>query len=153
MRYSHACHVSPPRSVAAAQAAIDQRNARFSSKAKLAASQATGQAGGEDGISPVERLEQAEKVAEQFVARRIKPALRKAQESDLLDIAKETGTYLKGLWIRLNGGGGSGPASMPAGMPLPVSARKECEVVLSQLSLELEGLEKKLQVGAGGAGG
>jgi hypothetical protein len=87
------------------------------------------------------------KVAEQFVARRIKPALRKAREADLLDVAKETGAYLKGLWIRLNGGGNSGKVSLPVGMPLPTATGKECELGLGQLGLELESLEKKLQVG------
>jgi hypothetical protein len=230
--------------VAAAQAAIDQRNARFSSKAKATAG---GDEAGGEGISPIERLEQAEKVgrrrrwrpgprlqqaaggpcagaaallgpcagaaallgpcagaaarcdamrrgavapapaarlpqarlpnaprprprprprphrptpplprgaqvAEKFVARRIKPALRKAQESDFLDVVKGTGSYLKGLWIRLNGGGGGGEAALPAGMPLPQSSRKDCELALGQLSLELESLEKKLQVGLGGWG-
>ncbi|GFH21465.1 uncharacterized protein HaLaN_18775, partial [Haematococcus lacustris] len=99
--------------------------------------------------SGIEKLGQAEKVAEQFVAMRIKPALRKARETELVDLVKQTGAYLKGLWYRLNGGGTRvrEPALSPD-LPLPMSTRRDSELAISQLSLELDATEQRLREAA-----
>jgi hypothetical protein len=93
-----------------AQALVDARNARYArsrlqvsmltgSGGSGAAAAAGGAGGAAEGGSPsaIERLELAEKVAEQFVERRIKPALRRAQEQELGDLLKGSGAYLK-VW-------------------------------------------------------
>ncbi len=73
---------------------------------------------------------QAEKVAEQFVARRIKPALERAQQQKLQEVFRESSSYLRGLWVRLNGGGKDGDRGLlPTGLPLPMSTKKEVEKV------------------------
>jgi hypothetical protein len=66
----------------------------------------------------------------QFVATRIKPALRKARETEFVDLVRETGQYLKGLWVRLNGGGSRmrEPPLSPD-LPLPASTRTETDLV------------------------
>ena len=67
----------------------------------------------------------------QFVATRIKPVLRKAQNAEVGDLVRGTGTYLRGLWSRLNGGGSrvQEPALSPD-LPLPKSSSaKETELV------------------------
>jgi hypothetical protein len=60
-------------------------------------------------------------------------------------VVRESGTYLKGLWDRLNGGGARGGRRLPAGLPLPASSKKEVERIISELGRELESLEKRLQ--------
>ncbi|KAG1670756.1 hypothetical protein FOA52_013983 [Chlamydomonas sp. UWO 241] len=96
-----------------------------------------------------ERLELAEKVAEAFVQRRIKPALRRAREQDPAQLLRGTGVYLKGLWVRLNGGRGDGGGAASGveqlALPLPKSTAKDSELAISQLGLELEALETRLQ--------
>mmetsp|Transcript_3050 Transcript_3050/g.8024 ORF Transcript_3050/g.8024 Transcript_3050/m.8024 type:complete len:678 (-) Transcript_3050:373-2406(-) len=95
----------------------------------------------------IEQLAQAEKVAGKFVATRIKPVLRKAQNAEVGDIVRGTGSYLKGLWQRLNGGGNRAqePALSPD-LPLPKNgSAKEIELVISQLSLDLDDLAKRLR--------
>ncbi len=66
----------------------------------------------------------------QFVATRIKPVLRKAREGELVDMVKETGVYLRGLWIRLNGGGSriNEPALSPD-LPRPTGTSKDVDLV------------------------
>lgn len=52
--------------------------------------------------------------------------LKKARESDLTDLVRESGAYLKGLWLRLNGGGTSSTrVRLPRSLPLPASTAKE----------------------------
>ena len=59
--------------------------------------------------------------------------------------------YAKGLWVRLNGGGGhsarSGSASLGSRLelPLPVSARAERVHAVAALSRSIDSLEQKLQ--------
>ncbi|KAL6761963.1 hypothetical protein V8C86DRAFT_2526853 [Haematococcus lacustris] len=108
-----------------------------------------GQEAAQQLASGIEKLGQAEKVAEQFVAMRIKPALRKARETELVDLVKQTGAYLKGLWYRLNGGGTRvrEPALSPD-LPLPMSTRRDSELAISQLSLELDATEQRLREAA-----
>lgn len=72
---------------------------------------------------------QAEKVAGKFVARRIRPALQRAREKDLLEVVSESGEYLKGLWARLNGGGGRSRRALPPELVQPPSSKKEIEKV------------------------
>jgi hypothetical protein len=83
------------------------------------------------GTSARERLEAAEKVAERFVQKRIKPALRRAQEAELGDLLRSSGSYLKGLWDRLNGGGSRSKLNVleALGLPIPPSSKKESELV------------------------
>jgi len=132
-----------------ALAMVDARNARFLPPASTTALALPNPEVAIDapGPNPIERLGQAEKVAEAFVERKIKPALRKAQETELVDLVKGTGSYLQGLWTRLNGGGTSGrqTALDSMGLPTPTSTRKEGELVVSMLSLELDNLERQLQ--------
>lgn len=59
-------------------------------------------------------------------------------------MVRESGSYLKGLWDRLNGGG-SRRSKLPAGLPLPAASKKEVERIISELGRELESLEKRLQ--------
>ncbi|GBF97790.1 hypothetical protein Rsub_10215 [Raphidocelis subcapitata] len=103
-----------------------------------------GSGSGLGGVA-AERFTKAEKVAEKFVANRIKPALQRAQERDLLEAVRESGAYLRGLWDRLNGSGGGGLRDLPAGLPLPLASKKDVERVIADLGRELESLEKRLQ--------
>lgn len=81
-----------------------------------------------------------------FVERKLKPVLKKARESDVTDLVRESSAYLKGLWIRLNGGGTTSTrVGLPRSLPLPSSTAKQVDVLINTLALELEGLEKKLQ--------
>ena len=96
------------------------------------------------GGAAAERLTKAERVAEKFVENRIKPALARAQERDLVEVLQESSSYLRGLWDRLNGGGGGARRALPAGLPLPAASRKEVERVIGELGRELESLEKRL---------
>jgi hypothetical protein len=67
----------------------------------------------------------------QFVATRLKPVIRRAQNTEVGDLVRGTGTYLSGLWTRLNGGGGRArePALSPD-LPLPkTNTAKEAELV------------------------
>lgn len=147
------CHHVPSESQA--QLAIDMRNSRYKpadgtpSTASAASSSAgsptdaapPGSAGGTSSISTgsgrgmerlnsfPDRLNAAEKVAEKFVAKRIKPALQRAQEKEFLEVVQDSGRYLRGFWDRLNGGGGASGGVLPASLPLPASQREELEEV------------------------
>lgn len=72
---------------------------------------------------------QAEKVAGKFVARRIRPALQRAREKELGEVLSESGEYLKGLWARLNGGGGRSRRALPPELQVPPGTKKEIEKV------------------------
>ncbi|MEW5311407.1 MAG: hypothetical protein WDW38_003126 [Sanguina aurantia] len=111
------------------------------------AAAAAAAAGSSSYPTVTERLELAEKVAERFVASKIKPALRRASERDIVDLIKDSGSYLKGFWIRLNGGGVPNRRDRLVGLqlPLPVATKRESELGIGALSLELESLEKELQ--------
>ncbi|EFJ48119.1 hypothetical protein VOLCADRAFT_104902 [Volvox carteri f. nagariensis] len=105
--------------------------------------------------TPLERLEAAERVAGEIIANRIKPALKRASEQDLVQVVRGTGSYLKGLWVRLNGGspaagrwgGWMGAVGALEGreLPRPEGAQQRSELAISRLSLDLEALEKRLQ--------
>ena len=69
-------------------------------------------------------------MAEKFVATRLKPALRRASEREVLDLLKESGAYLKGLWVRLNGGGSRRKGGLLSlGLPMPTSTKRESDLV------------------------
>lgn len=143
-RYKDELPFLPFPSEQAALAAVESRSVKFQ-RSKSFSMDAVDPAAEGAARPMMQRLGQAEKVAEQFVARRIKPAIRRAQESDVRDLLKQSGSYLQGLWIRLNGGGNRSKASLPMDLPLPQSSRKEVELAISQIQLELEGLEKRVQ--------
>jgi uncharacterized membrane protein YgcG len=149
---------------AATAAALLQGGGQQDAAALAAAGSSAAAAG------PIVRLGAAERVAEQFVERRIKPALRRAQEKDVLEVLADSGQYLRGLWARLNGAASLGaPASaardlLPPGLPMPISTRKDVDDTVAELRLDLEALERRLveaskarearlrRGGAGGAG-
>lgn len=83
---------------------------------------------------------QAEKVAGKFVARRIRPALQRAREKELVQVLSESTQYLKGLWARLNGGGGRRQRALPAALVQPPSSKKEIEKVCVWLGRVLLGV-------------
>jgi hypothetical protein len=55
------------------------------------------------------------------------------------------------LWNRLNGSPGAGGdrGASPMGLPLPLGCEEGRRAAIQALNVELDGLEKKLQVGAG----
>lgn len=75
------------------------------------------------------RLNQAEKVAGKFVAKRIRPALQRAREKELPELLSESRDYLKGLWSRLNGTAGRSRKVLPAELKLPGGSQKEVDKV------------------------
>lgn len=52
-------------------------------------------------------------------------------QAELGDLVRGTGSYLKGLWDRLNGGGRRSPLGglKKLGLPLPPATRKESDLV------------------------
>ena len=52
-------------------------------------------------------------------------------QAEIGDLVRGTGSYLKGLWDRLNGGGKGTPQGglEKLGLPLPPATRKESELV------------------------
>lgn len=76
-----------------------------------------------------DRLNQAEKVAGKFVAKRIRPALQRAREKELPELLSESRDYLKGLWSRLNGTAGRSKKALPGGLKLPGGSQKEVDKV------------------------
>jgi len=136
---------------AQAQALIEQRSSwpsTLSIASQLGFATEEG-AAPEKPPSAIERLERAEKAAEAFVQRRIKPALKRAREQEVGELLHNAGSYLKGLWTRLNGGradaGGAQCGVAALSLPLPTSTARGSEVAISQLGLELDSLEKRLQ--------
>lgn len=68
---------------------------------------------------------------------------------DYIENIQDAAVYLKDLWDRLNGGGRSASRSLlDDNIPRAVSSENVCKTAMSQLSLELERIEKRLQVGA-----
>ena len=59
--------------------------------------------------------------------------------------------WARGLWSRLNGAPGGGQDSLsrgtPLGLPLPGSTEEARRQAIQQLNVQLDGLEKELQVG------
>lgn len=127
-------YVLLPCSEAQAQAACDVRNSRYDKRLQAAVEELAESAGSGPGLPPSnsfpDRLNQAEKVAGKFVAKRIRPALQRAREKELPELLSESRDYLKGLWSRLNGGtaGGSRKA-LPPELKLPANSQKEVDKV------------------------
>ncbi|KAF6258973.1 hypothetical protein COO60DRAFT_1515473 [Scenedesmus sp. NREL 46B-D3] len=130
-----------------AQAACDVRNARYNRRLQAVVDElgadSTSSSMSSTSSLP-DRLNQAEKVAGKFVARRIKPALQRAREKELGQVLSESGQYLRGLWARLNGSGGRRPRALPPALVQPPSSKKDVEKRISELTLQLESLEKRL---------
>eukprot|EP00879_Flechtneria_rotunda_P008574 GHRR01008984.1.p1 GENE.GHRR01008984.1~~GHRR01008984.1.p1 ORF type:complete len:466 (+),score=187.81 GHRR01008984.1:140-1537(+) len=127
-----------------AQAALDVRNSRYDRRLQAIVDElADGPTSSISGSFP-DRLNQAEKVAGKFVARRIKPALQRAREKQFIEVLSESTQYLKGLWSRLNGGGGRSKRALPPELVLPPSSKKDIEKHIGELGLQLESLEKRL---------
>ncbi|KAI3427991.1 hypothetical protein D9Q98_006379 [Chlorella vulgaris] len=156
---------------AAAHAAIDARNARFrlsipwspagdggseAGGSSSSSSSSNGVAVSMDGgdrptAAPLsERLVKAEKAAEQFVARRLQPAVARVKQTSpegVVEGLKSSASWARGLWNRLNGSPGQplGKDAAPFGLPLPASTEEQRKQATAQLNVQLDGLEKKLQ--------
>lgn len=143
-------------SVRAAQSAVDSRNARYGRRSpseSLDGDALDGEAGAKPGsLSPLTKLGAAEKAAEKFVAQRLQPAVQKVRKSspkDWVGNLRAGATYAGELWDRLNGGGaGSKAKRLPEGLAMPEPTKEERAAVISALSLEVNGLEKRLQDGS-----
>lgn len=150
----------PFASEAAAQAAIDARNARYRLSIPWAPAGAGEATGDDEAQSPAgaaagaaaglgERLSKAEKAAEYFVARRLQPAVQRVKETSpegVVEGLKTSAVWAKGLWNRLNGSPGQPlDKDAPFGLPLPVGTEEQRKQHMQQLNLQLDALEKKLQ--------
>ncbi|EIE25017.1 hypothetical protein COCSUDRAFT_40379 [Coccomyxa subellipsoidea C-169] len=139
--------------LASAQAALDARNARY----RLSPGrQSTDE---EEAAERVKgRIEQAERAVEKFVTRKLKavqPGLQKARATPVSTVVgglSSSAAYAKGLWVRLNGGGGrrgaeAGGTLPSAGgpLPIPVATRTQRAAAISALSKDIDALEQKLQ--------
>jgi hypothetical protein len=62
---------------------------------------------------------------------------------------KSSAVWAGGLWNRLNGSPGQplGKGASPFGLALPASSEEERKAAIQQLNLQLDALEKQLQVG------
>jgi hypothetical protein len=123
-----------------AQAACDVRNSRYDRRLQAAVeelSDAASAAGLPSSSSFPDRLNQAEKVAGKFVAKRIRPALQRAREKELPELLSESREYLKGLWSRLNGSSaGRSRKALPGDLKLPGGSQKEVDKVRRQGRVE-----------------
>ncbi|KAL4443418.1 hypothetical protein ABPG75_011155 [Micractinium tetrahymenae] len=150
----------PFASEAAAQAAIDTRNARYRLSIPWAPAGAGEAAGDDEGQSPAgaaagaaaglgERLSKAEKAAEYFVARRLQPAVQRVKETSpegVVEGLKTSAVWARGLWNRLNGSPGQPlDKDAPFGLPLPMGSEEQRKQHMQQLNMQLDALEKKLQ--------
>lgn len=134
---------------AVAQAAFDSRNYRF-----RAAWPSTIDNEGENENSPRgpgfgKRLEKAERVAEQFVAKQLQPAVRRVRETSpegVVAAVKASATWVGGVWDRLNGTAfRAGADGIPTNLPGLVTTEEQRSANIAKLSLEIDELEKKLQ--------
>jgi len=156
----------------AAQAAFDTRNSRFrasqsnwaanidtdgeeggisASPSSLATSSSSSSSqsspGGAGGLG--QRLEKAERVAEQFVSQQLQPAVKRVRENPegVLDALKGSAVWAGGLWDRLNGkaasyGGAAAPSNLPS---LSGTTEEQRQETIAALSMSIDELEKKLQ--------
>lgn len=140
----------PFSSKAAAEAALDTRNARYRSPGSRDKEESSDE--DEDTESDarlVKRLGRAEKVVGQFVARRLQPAVQRVRATPVqrwfTGVRSGVG-YVGGLWGRLNGTAGPGSERyLPEGLPLPMSTRQERQAAVRELTVQLDQLEKQLQ--------
>ncbi len=71
-------------------------------------------------------------MAGEIIKNNIKPALKKASEQDPLELVRGTGSYLRGLWVRLNGGqppGGLAEVLAGLELPPPADTKEQSELV------------------------
>jgi LETM1-like protein len=146
-------------SISVAQAALDARNARFRALGLPPALESIGDGDGapEGGYYLAaearrglgERLGEAERVAERFLARRLQPAVARVRETSpegLIEGVQKSATWARGLWDRLNGSAYDGASSAaPSGLPLPLTLESDGAAAVDALHGEIEELEKKLQ--------
>jgi hypothetical protein len=166
-------------SLKAAQAALDLRNARYratmlpslsaassngdvSSSSYVAGSMSDGEGAPEGAFSVyiapdttrrrlTMRLEEAERVAERFVSRRLQPAVARVKVSSPQGVIRSLqsgAVWARGLWERLNGAGREGAlggVGAPEGLPLPSLQESERDAAIDALHKEIEELERKLQ--------
>lgn len=149
----------PFSSISVAQAALDARNARFRALGLPPALESIGDGDGapEGGYYLAaearrglgERLGEAERVAERFLARRLQPAVARVRETSpegLIQGVQKSATWARGLWDRLNGSAYDGASSAaPSGLPLPSTLESDRAAAVDALHGEIEELEKKLQ--------
>lgn len=149
----------PFSSISVAQAALDARNARFRALGLPPALESIGDGDGapEGGYYLAaearrglgERLGEAERVAERFLARRLQPAVARVRETSpegLIQGVQKSASWARGLWDRLNGSAYDGASSAaPSGLPLPSSFESDRAAAVDALHGEIEELEKKLQ--------
>ncbi|KAL3132082.1 hypothetical protein ABBQ32_008692 [Trebouxia sp. C0010 RCD-2024] len=132
----------PFSSHAAAQAALDARNARFRNVSSRSRDL--------DDEDSSNRVEKAEKRVGEFVARRLSPAVQRVRKTPVrrwLSGVRSGAGYVGGLWARLNGTARreSMANCLPEGLPYPSSTREQSSGVLHALRVEIDALEKKLQ--------
>ncbi len=152
----------PFSSISVAQAALDARNAKFRALGLPPALESIGDGDGapEGGYYLAaearrglgERLGEAERVAERFLARRLQPAVARVRDEmttspeSLIEGVQKSATWARGLWDRLNGSAYDGATSAaPSGLPLPGTLESDRAVAVEALHGEIEELEKKLQ--------
>jgi hypothetical protein len=152
----------PFASTAQAQAALDARNARYRVPGTPLTAEAAASGNDSDGGAPEggylpaeqrrglgERLEEAERVAERFVARRLQPAVARVRETSpegLIQGAQRGASWARGVWDRLNGSAGDGAGgAAPPGLPPPASTEAARAAVIEGLHAEIEDLEGRLQ--------
>eukprot|EP00887_Chlorella_sp_A99_P006091 scaffold22.g6091.t1 len=143
--------------VAAAQAALDARNARYRLTTGWTPSGAEYSGDDADSSPPAspdrrgtlgERLEAAERVAEAFVTRRLQPAVARVRETSpqaVVKGVKSSAVWARDLWRRLNGGGTGGVTDAPQGLPLPTSSEEARKKRIAVLHKEIDALEDQLQ--------
>ena len=148
----------PFSSVSAAQLALDARNAKYRAAGLPPALESMGDGDGapEGGYLGAdarrglgERLGEAEKAAERFLARRVQPAVARVRDTSpevLIEGVQRSATWAAGLWGRLNGSAADGGLSAaPSDLPLPTASDGERAATVDALHGEIEELEKKLQ--------
>lgn len=127
---------------AAAQAALDARNARFRNVASKSRDL--------DDDDSSNRVEKAEKRVGEFVARRLSPAVQRVRKTPVrrwFSGVRSGAGYVGGLWGRLNGTARRDSIAncLPEGLPFPSSTREACQGTIQSLRMEVDALEKKLQ--------
>lgn len=147
--------------VAAAQSAIDARNARYRAPGTIPnistvdESVMSDSEGAPEGayLGPEqrrglsERLSEAERAAERFVALRLQPAVAKVRDTKgIIEGVKSGASWAKDVWGRLNGVPlDAMTVNGPSGLPLMTTTEADRTAAAGALHGEIEELEKKLQ--------
>ena len=103
----------------------------------------------------IRRVIKAEKAAEKLVerVRASSKGWRTMQNSDRASTINATASYMKGVWIRLNGGGKTGLdlVPLPEGLPRPAAISKKTKDAFAMgnaseiISIEVDKLDKELR--------